>query len=160
MFEKDGSVSKCEDICFDCFWPEHASGFLVACVNGALVGKRQVATRNHSDTRSCMVSALSSICVLTSLLVVLWSGESVWVGVLSLVRRLERSVCTEVVVASVAPRISSAHDLARAVGWEIGIGLCGCAPCWWLMVSQWVGLSRGEGCVSLLLPRFGQETHG
>ncbi len=83
--------------------------FLVACVNGALIGKMQVATRNPSDNMSCMVSALSNICVLTSLLVVLSSGESVWMGVLSLVRRLERSVCAEVVVAFVAPCVSSAH---------------------------------------------------
>ncbi len=55
----------------------------MACVNGDLVGKRPVAMRITFAIRSCMVSALSSICVLASLLVVLSSGESVWVGVLS-----------------------------------------------------------------------------
>ncbi len=68
-----------------------------------------MARRNPFARRSCMVSVLSSICVLVSLLVVLSSGESVWMGVLSLVRRLARSVCTESAFAFVSPRVSSAN---------------------------------------------------
>ncbi len=109
MSEKDGFVTMCEDASFDSFLSEHAAGFFTACVHGALVGKRQVARRSPSAKIYYMVLALSNICVVVSLLVVLSSSESVWVGVLSLVRRLVRYVCTESVVASVSPRDSSAH---------------------------------------------------
>ncbi len=68
-----------------------------------------MARRSPSARRSCMVLALSNICVLVTILVVLLSGESVWVGVLSLVRILVRSVCTELAVDSISSRVSSAH---------------------------------------------------
>ncbi len=80
MSEKEGFVAKLDDVSFDSLRSEHDAGGLMDCVIGALVGKRQVARRNLSARRYCMVLALSIICGLVSSLVVLSSDESVWVG--------------------------------------------------------------------------------
>ena len=84
-------------------------GFWVAVVNGTLVGKRLEAIRSPSVRSSCMVSALSSICVRKGSLVVLSDGGSVWAGVSSMARSLARSIFTRAAVDSVSPRTSSAH---------------------------------------------------
>jgi hypothetical protein len=81
----------------------------MAWVNGALVKKKLEAIRSHSTKRSCMVLAPSCICVLERSLVVLSSGGSVWVGVLSVGMSLVRSMCTRTVADSAFPRISPAH---------------------------------------------------
>ena len=78
-------------------------------MNGALAGKRLEAIRCPSARRSCMVSALSSICVREGSLVLLSSGGSVRVGVLSVAISLTSSVCTRAAADSVSPRTSSAH---------------------------------------------------
>jgi len=84
-------------------------GFLVDGVNGALGGKRLEAIRSPSARRSCMASALCSICFREGSFVVLSDGGSVWIGVLSVARSLVRSVCTRADDDSVSLRISSAH---------------------------------------------------
>ena len=81
----------------------------MAGVNGAFVGKRLEVIRSPSARRSCMMSALSSICVRGALLVVLPDGGSVWDGVLSVAMSLVRSVCTRAADDSGSPRTSSAH---------------------------------------------------
>ena len=52
-------------------------GFLVDGLNGTLVGKRLEAILSPSARRSCMVSALSSICFREGSFVVLSDGGSV-----------------------------------------------------------------------------------
>ncbi len=51
-----------------------------------------MAIRSASAIRSYMMSALSNICILERILVVISSDGSVWDGVLSIVRRLVRYV--------------------------------------------------------------------
>ena len=83
--------------------------FCVTWVNGALVGKRQVAVHSLSARRSCMVLALYSMYVLVILLAVLLSNGSVWVGDVSEGRILVRSMWTRAAVNYVSPCIYSDH---------------------------------------------------
>ena len=77
MSKKDGSVSECEDVSFNRFWPKHAAGLLVIGLNGALVWKRLEAIRSPFASRSCIVSAFSSICFREMSFVVLSDSGSV-----------------------------------------------------------------------------------
>ena len=78
----------------------------MAGMNGALVGKRLEAMRSPYARRSCMASALSSICVRQASFVALSSGGIVWVGVLSVARSLLRFVCMQAAADLVSPRTS------------------------------------------------------
>jgi hypothetical protein len=82
---------------------------LVDWLNGDFAGRRLEAIRRPSARRSCMVSALFSMCFCEGSFVVLSDGGSEWVGFLSVARSLVRSVCTWAVDDSVSPRTSSAH---------------------------------------------------
>ena len=94
---------------FTVFGQNMLLGFLVDVFNGALVGKRLEAIRSPFARRSCMVSALSSICFREGSFVVLSDGGSVWVGFLSVERSLVKPVCTRVADDSVSPRTYSAR---------------------------------------------------
>jgi hypothetical protein len=85
-------------------------------MNGYLVGKRLETIRSPSARKSCMVSAISSICVREGSLIVLSSGGSVWVGVLSVARSLAKFVCARVTADSVSLVSLQPTDLTRAEG--------------------------------------------
>ena len=109
MSRKDDSVSEREDVSFSRFRPKHAARFFMAGGSGDLVGKRLEAIRSSSARSSCMVSALSSICVREGSLGFFSSGGSVWIGALRLARSLTRSVCTRTAADSVSHGTASAH---------------------------------------------------
>ena len=85
-------------------------------MSGTLVGKRLVAIRSPSTRKSWMASAFSSFCGRMGSFDFLASGVSVWVGDLSVARRLVRSVCKRSAVDFISSRIFSAHSVKRGNG--------------------------------------------
>ncbi len=116
MYEKDGSIEKRENVSFERFLSEHASGFY----NGLrewCFGWKEAGGKMQSLCKKVLydVSSFQYLysCKLHGCFL---RGESVWVGVSSLARRLVRYVCTQAVVASVSPRVPPAHSLSKGCG--------------------------------------------
>jgi hypothetical protein len=98
-----------DNVSFDCLGQNLLRLFPVNRMNGALDGKRLVAIRRPSDKKSRMVSALSSIWSFMYSGVVGIGGMVPLLGILSVARRLVRSVCTREAVCSIVSFTSSAH---------------------------------------------------